>query len=747
MKYILKFFFALLIFVLTFLLYKQNKFEKAELIIYDFNIRRSGLRENLPIVIIGITGDFEKEIGEPFSRKHYSEILKILKNKDVNLVVFDIYFPSFSEEKKEDIELLKSIKENGKVILPVFSPIKLTKREGNFYIAEDIRGSDFQFEKYALSVGHINTFQDRDQIVRKFPAYIKFNSKIYPQLGIEVKRVLTKLSFSSVNNFLPLNEDGCFYIKFFPPNLIDKYFISFSDVLKGKYPPDFFQGKIVIIGQTIVGAKNADLIPTPFGTQFGVFVQASAIGTIISGDYIKYISSIKYLFFYVIFLSLIFSTSKISLNTIYTFTFSSFFFFSSKFFLDKHGIFFDIVPFLFFTFFYYLYSVFHSLFSTLKKLFQKENILKLVKETEKTFTEILNPEEALKKDEVSFVGFGSDELIEKTPSIVLKTILLSAGVEEGCFVSSYKNRFEIIAKEGQLIENIDIEEILKNVEIPKIINRFSDSKKIKNMIVIPILSISDFKVYGIFINKKQTNFSKISKFSYDDITFIETLALQGIIAIQNSKLNLILKDTQLETIFRLAMAIEYRDRETGGHIHRVSEYSYLISEKLGFKKTECTLIKNALPLHDIGKIAIPDNILLKPGSLTAEERKIVEKHPIIGAKMLEGSKSIILKAAEVIALSHHEKYDGTGYPYGLSENEIPIYGRIAALSDVFDALTSKRIYKNPISIDEAFEILKNEKGKSFDPKMVDLFLKCKNEISEIIKTYTDKEPMEIYDGQ
>lgn len=145
--------------------------------------------------------------------------------------------------------------------------------------------------------------------------------------------------------------------------------------------------------------------------------------------------------------------------------------------------------------------------------------------------------------------------------------------------------------------------------------------------------------------------------------------------------------------------------------------------------------KKCYPLHHLGKIAIPDNILLKHGTLTDEERKIVEKHPIIGGKMLEGSKSIILKAAEVIAVSHHEKYDGTGYPYGLSENQIPIYGRIAALSDVFDALTSKRIYKEPVSVDMAFEIINNEKEKSFDPKLVEIFIKAKDQVIEIHNKY------------
>lgn len=728
MKNFLKFSFAFFIFLLILLLFENKKLEKFELITYDWRLKNSTLKEDIPLVIVGITGDFEKEIGEPFSRKYYSKILKILKEEDAKIVIFDIFFPTFSEKNSEDLEFLKSIKENGKVILPVFSPVKLEKRKGEIYIVDSIRGSAIQFENFALSTGHINTYQDKDQIIRRFPAYIKYREKIYPQIGIEVKRIL------SLKSELPLDSDGCFYIRYIPPNKIMDYFISFSDVIKKNYSKDFFKGKIVLIGQTIVGAKNADLIPTPFGTQFGVFIQASSIATNITGKYIKHINPLFYFFIYSIFLSLIFSNSRVFLNTIYTFFFPFLILFTSKIFMNRYGIFFDVIPFLFFTFFYYLAFIFYSLILTVKKLFQKETILKIVKNVEEEFTEILNPVESLKKEDMSFLGFGSEELVEKTPSMVLKTILLTSGIECGCILIKSGKKIEIIAKEGKEIENIDIEEIIKDAKKPKIINKFKGNK-IKSLAVIPIFLFPDFSVYGIFINKKPTIFSKKSKFTFEDINLIETLSLQGIIAIQNSKLNLILKEAQLETIFRLAIAIEYRDRETGGHIQRVSNYAYLIGEKMGFKKTECNLIKNAMPLHDIGKIAIPDDILLKPEKLTDEERKIVEMHPVIGAKMLEGSKSIILKAAEIIALSHHEKYDGSGYPYGLSGNEIPIYGRIATLSDVFDALTSKRIYKEPVSIYEGFEIINEEKGKFFDPKIVEVFLKAKEEVIEIYNKF------------
>ncbi|MCM8772697.1 MAG: CHASE2 domain-containing protein [Candidatus Omnitrophica bacterium] len=740
MKFIWKFLIAIFIYIICLFLYKSNKFEKLEFLLYDWRLKKSTLKEDLPIVVIGITEDFEREIGEVFSRKHYSEILKILKEENPEIVIFDIFFPVFTGNK-EDIEFCESIKDNKKVILPVFSPIKLSKREGEIYIVQSIRGSASEFEKSALSVGHINTFPDRDQVVRKFPAFIKYENRIYLQIGLEASRIINKNSF---NLYIPpLDKDGCFYVRFISPEIMKNYFISFSDVLKKKYKDTFFDKKIVIIGQTIVGAKNADLIPTPLGTQFGVFVQASAIGTIMSKKYIKHVPVFLYLFIYALFLSSIFWQSKILLNTSYTFGFSGLILYFSLIFMKRYGIFFDVVPFIFFSIFYYFSFIIYSLFLTIKKLFQKEIILNVVKETEKEFAEILNPIEAFRKEEILFLGFGSDSLIEKTPSIVLKTILISSGIEDGCFISVSNKRIEFLAKCGEKFENLNIEELIKDIESPKIINRFNGPSEIKNMAIIPVLLFPDFKVYGIFINKKPTAFSKTSKFTVEDINLIETLSVQGIVAIQNSKLNLILRNTQLETIIRLAMAIEYRDRETGGHIQRVSDYAYLIAKNLGFKENECLLIKNAMPLHDLGKIGIPDYILLKPEKLTEEERKIVEKHPIIGAKMLEGSNSIVLKAAEIIALYHHEKYDGTGYPLKLSGNEIPIYGRIATLSDVFDALTSKRIYKKEVSLSEAFEIINEEKGKTFDPKLVDIFLKLKDEVKKISEKYKEEKLWEI----
>ena len=177
-----------------------------------------------------------------------------------------------------------------------------------------------------------------------------------------------------------------------------------------------------------------------------------------------------------------------------------------------------------------------------------------------------------------------------------------------------------------------------------------------------------------------------------------------------------------ETIARLARAIEVRDSETGGHIERMSRYALLVARSLGLDAERVELIELASPLHDVGKIAVPDTILMKPGALTPEERAVMERHAEMGYRILAGSDSPLLEMAAVIARTHHERFDGSGYPRGLFERAIPIAGRIAAVADVFDALTSDRVYRPAVPASEAVEMMREERGRHFDPQVLDAFL-------------------------
>ena len=176
-----------------------------------------------------------------------------------------------------------------------------------------------------------------------------------------------------------------------------------------------------------------------------------------------------------------------------------------------------------------------------------------------------------------------------------------------------------------------------------------------------------------------------------------------------------------ETLLRLARAGEYRDEDTGNHVIRMAKYSRLIAEQLGFNKEDAEIIEMAAPMHDIGKIGIRDEILLKPGKLTPDEFEIMKTHTLIGHEILKDSPSQFLQMGSVIALSHHEKFDGTGYPHGKKGDEIPIEARIVAVADVYDALVSERPYKHAWSMETAIEYMERQKGKHFDPDVLNAF--------------------------
>ncbi len=192
-----------------------------------------------------------------------------------------------------------------------------------------------------------------------------------------------------------------------------------------------------------------------------------------------------------------------------------------------------------------------------------------------------------------------------------------------------------------------------------------------------------------------------------------------------------LKEASLDTIYRLCRAAEYRDENTGGHIKRMSEYAAAVGRRMGLNERTVEGILYAAPMHDVGKIGIPDRILLKPGKLIEEEWEIMKQHTLIGARILEGSSGGFISLAAIIALTHHERWDGKGYPNGLHSRQIPLVGRITAIADVFDAMTSMRPYKQPFSLKKAFAIIEDSRGTHFDPAVVDAFLSIKEEILAI----------------
>ena len=192
-----------------------------------------------------------------------------------------------------------------------------------------------------------------------------------------------------------------------------------------------------------------------------------------------------------------------------------------------------------------------------------------------------------------------------------------------------------------------------------------------------------------------------------------------------------------ELLFRMSRAAEFRDPETGAHIQRMSHYSRLIAGALGLPTDDQQLILSAAPMHDVGKIGISDHILLKPSALTSDELAVMKTHAELGFELLKGSESMVLQTAAAIAISHHEKYDGSGYPFGLSGETIPLFGRIVAIADVFDALTSERPYKKAWPVEQAASHVRAGAGRHFDPDGVEALLSCWDDILDIHAQYRD----------
>ncbi len=253
-----------------------------------------------------------------------------------------------------------------------------------------------------------------------------------------------------------------------------------------------------------------------------------------------------------------------------------------------------------------------------------------------------------------------------------------------------------------------------------------------NMMVIPMFN-SHNKIIGAFqvINKIEGEFDeKDMKYLMLAASYSAETLDAALLAEENDQ-------TQKEMIFLMSEAVEKRSKETGNHIKRVAEYSRLLALAYGLSEEEAYVLEFSSPMHDIGKIGIPDAILNKPGKLSEDEYDIMKQHAYLGYEILNASERGILKAAAILAHQHHEKWDGTGYPQGLKGEDIHIYGRITAVADVFDALGSDRCYKRAWGLEDILDLFLNEKGKHFDPRLVDLLIENLDEVLNIREKYKD----------
>jgi HD-GYP domain-containing protein (c-di-GMP phosphodiesterase class II) len=269
----------------------------------------------------------------------------------------------------------------------------------------------------------------------------------------------------------------------------------------------------------------------------------------------------------------------------------------------------------------------------------------------------------------------------------------------------------------------------------------STGYKTRNILTAPMRNPRR-EIIGVFqvLNKKSGAFDK------SDEKILLIFAEQAATAVENARLYEEVRGAAKDTILRLASAAEYKDKDTRNHLERMSQYAVILAEELGLPPQAVQNIALASPMHDIGKLGVSDAVLKKPGKLTEEEWTEMKKHPLYGSDILRNSDNELIRMSERVAKSHHEKWDGTGYPLGLKGEDIPIEGRIVALADVFDALTSRRVYKPAFSMEDTLQIIRDGSGKHFDPKCVEAFFRALPKIIKVMETFSDR-PEDLPEGQ
>jgi putative two-component system response regulator len=329
-------------------------------------------------------------------------------------------------------------------------------------------------------------------------------------------------------------------------------------------------------------------------------------------------------------------------------------------------------------------------------------------------------------------------------------------IPQGYEIVKAANGEEALRKlSGNQIDLILLDVLMPGIDGFEVIRRVrqDNTHRLLPIILVTVLRETEDRVKGIeagcddFISSPVDKMELLARIrsllkvkAYNDLVSNYREELKSEVTRRTEELKLALeriKAASLETIYRLSMASEYKDKDTGAHIKRISRYSAAVARRMGLDESTNENILYAAPMHDLGKIGIPDRILLKPAKLDRVEWEIMKQHTVIGANILKGSDAEFIRLGETIAQSHHEKWDGSGYPNGLKGIEIPIAGRIAAIADVFDALISKRPYKEAFSVEKSLAIIREGRGSHFDPDVVDAFFAIQDEILTIKKQYGD----------
>ncbi len=330
--------------------------------------------------------------------------------------------------------------------------------------------------------------------------------------------------------------------------------------------------------------------------------------------------------------------------------------------------------------------------------------------------------------------FASGALIQLASTICLEDDSLLARAS-GFAAARQEGEFKVIASTGRYEKNRgQLINQIKDQEAIKCIEQAAKNKK---------SFFSDTAFVGYYRTSSDSENIIYLRGTHPirdaDRKLIEIFSSNISVAFDNIDLNLALTETQRELLFTLGEVVETRSSETANHVRRVAEYSYVLALKAGMNEEQASCLKMASPMHDVGKIGIPDSILLKPAKLDEDEFELIKSHTLIGHEVLKGSNRPVMQMAATVAMQHHERWDGTGYPSGLKGEEIDIVGRITMLTDVFDALGSKRVYKQAWLTSDILNFLEKNKGTMFDPRLVELFMNNLDEFLEIRNRLPDEE--------
>lgn len=342
-----------------------------------------------------------------------------------------------------------------------------------------------------------------------------------------------------------------------------------------------------------------------------------------------------------------------------------------------------------------------------------------------------------------------DSLDPKATILIVDDTLLNISVLVGLLKDSYRT---IVAKDGEqalsriysgaLPDLILLDIMMPGIDGYEVCRRLKADARTRHIPIIFVSAMSDVgdEAKGLelgavdYITKPISPPIVLARVKTHLALFNQQRSLESQVEARTQEL----ERSRKELIRRLGLAAEYKDNETGLHVQRMAEYARLVALEMGFSPSNADTLAAAAPMHDIGKLGIPDSILCKPGKLTNEEFEIIKSHPVIGAQILDNPDSELLAMAREVALYHHEKWDGSGYPEGLSGEDIPITARIASIADVYDALVSTRPYKRPWTTEQALALFEEQKGRHFDPNVVDAFKRVLPKIMDVQKRLADE---------